>query len=143
MATRCKFCKTDGSQCRANAQPDNGLCVFHDPAKAADVEKARRAGGISRSSPARVLPADALDLALDSSKDVASLLAETISQVRRGQLDPRIANTIGYLSVIHLKALEQGVVEERLLKIEAALSAASRKEITKDADRRPQAFLSS
>jgi hypothetical protein len=53
--------------------------------------------------------------------DVANLLASSISQVRRGELDPRIANAVGYLSGILLKALEQGVVEERLQKVEAEL----------------------
>jgi len=64
---------------------------------------------------------DVPDMPLGTFKDVSNLLAESISQVRRGQLDPRIANAVGYLSGILLKALEQGAVEERLLKIETAL----------------------
>jgi hypothetical protein len=43
-------------------------------------------------------------------------LAESINQLRRGQLNPRIATGIGYLSGILLRALEQGPVEERLAK---------------------------
>ena len=58
---------------------------------------------------------------LGTCKDVANLLGESISQVRRGELDPRVANAVGYLSGILIRALEQGVVEERLAKIEAAL----------------------
>jgi hypothetical protein len=136
MANKCEFRKKDGVQCRANAQLANGLCVFHDPAQAEEVGKARRAGGISRSSPARVLPADAPDLELKSSKDVGTLLAETISQVRRGQVDPRICTAIGYLSSIVLRALEQGVAEDRLLAVEVALGLASnsKKEVTQNAE---------
>jgi hypothetical protein len=42
-------------------------------------------------------------------------------------LDPRVANTIGFLSGVFLKALEQGLVEERLLKVEAALGLSEKK----------------
>ena len=121
MANKCKFTKNDGTICTANAQLGTDLCVFHDPAKQSDGHRARRAGGLARSNPARVLPADAPDVQLGTCKDVSGLLSETISQVRRGELDARAANTIGYLSGILLKALEQSVLEERLLKIEAAL----------------------
>jgi hypothetical protein len=36
MANKCQFRKEDGKRCRANAQPANGLCVFHDPARASE-----------------------------------------------------------------------------------------------------------
>jgi hypothetical protein len=48
-------------------------------------------------------------------------LAESIIQVRRGQLDPRVANSVGHLASILLGALQQGTLEERLARIEAAL----------------------
>jgi hypothetical protein len=38
---------------------------------------------------------------------VSELLEETINRVRQGSLDPRFANTIGFLAGIHLKALTQ------------------------------------
>jgi hypothetical protein len=40
--------------------------------------------------------------------DVVTLLSETISQVRRGEIDPKIANATGYLSSVLLRALEGG-----------------------------------
>jgi hypothetical protein len=95
------------------------VCVFHDPTKADDGQRARRAGGLARGKPA-LLPADCPDVELANSMDVSSLLSESISQVRRGELDPRVANTIGYLSGILLKALERGVLEERVQKLEIA-----------------------
>ena len=50
-----------------------------------------------------------------------TLLADSINQVRRGQLDPRIANATGYLAGILLKALEQGHTEQRLSHLETIL----------------------
>jgi hypothetical protein len=51
---------------------------------------------------------------------MSSLLGATINQVRRGQVDPRIANTIGYLSATLLKAQELGNIEQRLSALEFA-----------------------
>jgi hypothetical protein len=127
MANKCSFRKKDGSRCGANAQPANGLCVFHDPARAADGRRARKAGGIRRSRAAAVLPSDTPDHPLGTSKDVSELLAKSINQLRTGQLDPKVATGVGYLSTVLLRALEQGPAEERLAKIEAILAANAQK----------------
>jgi hypothetical protein len=118
--SKCQFQKPKGKTCRANAQAGRPYCVFHDPARAADVQTARRAGGISRSRRAAVLPSDTPDRPLGNAKDVSALLAESINQLRRGQLDPRVGNAMGYLTGILLHSLEQGALEERVAKLESA-----------------------
>jgi len=134
MADKCNFRKKNGSRCGANAQPSNGLCVFHDPAQASEGRRARRAGGIARSRGAAVLPSDTPDHPLANTKEVSAFLADSINQLRRGQLDPRVANGIGYLTSVLLRALEQGPLEERMAKIEAALAQnATSKESTNNA----------
>jgi hypothetical protein len=70
-----------------------------------------------------VLPAGTPDHPLGNTTDVSQLLADSINQLRRGQLDPRVANAMGYLTSVLLRSLEQGPVEERLAKIEATLAA--------------------
>jgi hypothetical protein len=125
MANKCSFRKKDGSRCGANAQPANGLCVFHDPARAADGRRARKAGGIHRSRAAAVLPSDTPDHPLGNSKDVSELLANSINQLRRGQLDPKVATCVGYLSTVLLRALEQGPTEQRLTHLESILGKGS------------------
>ena len=121
MTKKCEFRRKDGKRCDANAQAGKNSCVFHDPAKAAEGHRARRAGGINRSRPAAVLPTEIPDNPLHSTQDVATLLAASINQVRRGQLDPRVANATGYLAGILLKALEQGRTEQRLAHLESIL----------------------
>jgi hypothetical protein len=54
--------------------------------------------------------------------DVTTLLAETINRVRGGRVDPRVANTVGYLAMALLKALQQGAIESRLQALEAVLT---------------------
>jgi hypothetical protein len=122
MGNKCHFRKRNGTCCGANAQPANGLCVFHDPARAADGRRARKAGGISRSQAAAVLPVDTPDHPLGNTLEVSALLADSINQLRRGQLDSRVANALGYLTSVLLRSLEQGPLEERMAKIEAALA---------------------
>ncbi|HYG99268.1 MAG TPA: hypothetical protein VD837_09050, partial [Terriglobales bacterium] len=89
---RCVFVRPGGLQCRANAQPGDEYCFFHSPDTAEKRKLARRAGGIARSTQAAVLGPDAPERKLEDSGQVKSLLGETINQVRRGELDPRISN---------------------------------------------------
>jgi hypothetical protein len=121
MANECHFLKKNGLRCGANAQPANGLCVFHDPDKASDGRRARRAGGITRSRAAAVLPSDTPDHPLGDTNQVSDLLADSINRLRRGQLDPRVANAMGYLASVLLKALDQRI-EERLARLEAVMN---------------------
>jgi hypothetical protein len=133
MASKCRLRKKDGSRCGANAQPSNGLCVFHDPGRASEGRRARRAGGIARSRGAAVLPSDTPDHPLSNTKEVSAFLADSINQLRRGEIDSRVATGMGYLTTVLLRALEQGPLEERMAKIEAALAqAATSKESTSD-----------
>jgi hypothetical protein len=68
-----------------------------------------------------VLPPDTPDAPLGSVADVVTLLGLTINQVRRGEIDPKVANAIGYLSATLLRALEQGDIERRLAELEAII----------------------
>jgi hypothetical protein len=59
---------------------------------------------------------------LASAADVTGLLAETINQVRRGEIEPRICNAIGYLASILLQAKEKDDTEQRLARLESIVS---------------------
>jgi len=67
--------------------------------------------------------------------DVKGLLSETIHQVRTGVIDPKVANCVGYLSGILLKAIEVGDIEERLGAIEAVVGRSPRTGYAGDFDR--------
>ena len=94
-------------------------CFFHDPAAETARKAAQQRGGQAK-GPA-VLPADTADVPLHNGKDVAAFLAETINQVRKGRVSPKIASTVGYLSSLLMKALETSDIEERLARVEQAL----------------------
>jgi hypothetical protein len=75
--------------------------------------------------PAAVLPVNTPDHPLGNTTEVAQLLGDSINLLRRGQLDPRVANAMGYLASVLIRALEQGPVEERLANLEAILGRTS------------------
>jgi len=118
-------CEHVGANGHCNGTPRTGsnFCFFHDPNAEESREAAKKAGGIARSRKAAVLAADTFDLPLHSVDDVSKLLAGSINQVRRGEIDPRIANAVGYLSGILLKAMEQGRIDARLEAVEAIIKA--------------------
>jgi hypothetical protein len=118
----CQKTKEDGSQCKASTLTSSMFCYFHDPAKAQERQEAQRAGGIARSRQAAVLPGETPDQQVRKTSDVVELLGETLNQVRRGQIDPKVANSVAYIAGILLKALHGGLLEERIASLEAILS---------------------
>jgi len=117
---QCKQVKADGTRCRANAVNGSAYCFAHDPARAAERQAARQAGG--RVGKTKVLGPDTPDVPLSSPMEVVALLGETINQVRRGDVDPKVANTVGYLSGVLIRALEAGDIEQRLAVLEAIVT---------------------
>jgi hypothetical protein len=116
----CQAFKPDGGgKCGARPIAGSSYCFFHDPEKSAEREAAQRAGGLRNKL--AVLPSTAPDAPLLDARDVVRLLAETINQVRRGEVDPKVANAVGYLGGLLMKALHETEIEKRLAALEAAV----------------------
>src|SRR5260370_350658 len=118
QAHYCCYKRDNGTQCKAHAQTGNEYCFFHDPALQAERTAAQRAGGIastSKRAPATVKP-------LQTPADVVELLRDTINQVRRGEIDPGIAYSIGHLASVLLVTME-GTPEARLAALKAVAAA--------------------
>jgi hypothetical protein len=115
----CEKIKSNGERCQAMAMAASQYCFFHDPSVTEARKAAQRQGG--QANGLEVLPADVADVPLHSGKDVAAFLAETINQVRKGRVSPKIASTVGYLSSLLMKALDTTDLEERLAKVEQVL----------------------
>jgi hypothetical protein len=115
----CEKIKSDGQRCRAMAIANSQYCFFHDPTVTETRKAAQRQGG--QANGLEVLPADVAGVPLHSGKDVAAFLAETINQVRKGRVSPKVASTVGYLSSLLMKALDTTDLEERLARVEQVL----------------------
>lgn len=126
----CKAKKADGSPCRAKAQSGRDFCFFHDPKKVDEARAAQAKGGsrqpksLTELTPWRpevIVDGDTLIYRKPATTDVVNLLADTIDDVRVGRLDPRVANSVGYLANIIIRALETEALEERLAALEEAV----------------------
>jgi len=94
-----------GDKCRSRKIAGSGFCFFHDPEEGPERKAAQRAGGLR--SKLAVLPSTTPDTRLLDAHDVVKLIGETISQVRRGEVDPKVANAGGYLGGLLMKALHE------------------------------------
>jgi hypothetical protein len=119
QSRQCTKVKRDGVCCNAQALTGSRFCFFHDPASARERTAASRRGG--EKNRAAVLPPDTPDFPLNSAADASALLERTINHLLRGQLDARIANAVGYLLTVKIKAADLGKLEERMAALEAAL----------------------
>src|SRR6266849_9732457 len=113
----CKARKPDGSSCQAAALPASNFCFFHDPSMAAERREAQALGG--RQNRMKTLAADAPDVNVEDCQGVVRLMSATINQVRKGQIDPRVANAVGYLANVLTRAVELGELERRIAELEA------------------------
>jgi len=96
---------------------DDDYCFFHSSKKAKERAEAQRRGGKKAlAEKKRIL--EESNFQIKNTSDVITLLNETINQVRTGKIEVKIANAVGYLSGICLKALEQGDIEKRLEALE-------------------------
>ena len=122
----CQALNAEGKRCEARRMSGSSYCFFHSPEKEQARRTARRAGGLKNRI--AVLPRATPDVQLSHARDIQRLLAETINQVRRGELDPKAANCIGYLSGLLAKSFEQGEIESRLATLESAVNRPAEKD---------------
>ena len=113
---KCQFIKTNNKRCNANAIKEDGYCFWHS-------EKTREQRGVAvmtgGKSPKRNYENE--EVSLRSTNDVIELIEKTVNELRRNKTSTRIANAIGYLAGISLKAIEQSDLEKRLEVVEYAL----------------------
>ena len=128
---KCSYVKPDATRCNAYAVIGSDYCFVHDPGSAEKCRAARINGGIERSRRVNVLPPDTPDVRVVSAADITMLIAETISQLRRGQIDPGVANSVGYLTGMALRALQRNDLDQRVARLESILT---RQEASSEAD---------
>jgi hypothetical protein len=61
------------------------------------------------------------DVKVEDCGDAITLISENINQVRKGKIDPRVANSVGFLANILIKAVERNQMETRIEQLEALL----------------------
>ena len=118
---QCQFIKEDNKRCEAMTIKDSKFCFMHssDPKIKKIRKKALSKGG--KNSKKKYEPLTE-KINIKSNKDVVNLITQTINEVRQDKISTKRANAIGYLSNVIIRALSQQTIEEKLNRIEHALS---------------------
>lgn len=122
---KCIYISEDEISCKAFAIADSGFCLSHDPTKKqARVERAKKGG---EADSYQSLDLSLQPLQVTNAGDIVIASVQLINEIREGKLPPKIANSIGYLLGIALKAIEISDVEKRVETIERVIVERSRK----------------
>lgn len=111
---QCQSIKNNKKKCNARAMHGSTFCFSHNPSEKDRKHEAVTKGGRSRKN----IELNLLPLKIDSIHDVKELLIETINEIRGGKMQPKVANSIAYLSISLIKILEVSEVEERIKRLE-------------------------
>lgn len=116
---KCIFIKENKMRCEANPMLKSKYCYYHNPEISQEEKlEAQIKGGMAN----KIMVRDPLPvIPLKSTKDVVVLLEDTISRVRDGSLELKIANTIGFLTGHLLRAFEVSELESRMETIERVI----------------------
>lgn len=114
---RCSNVHSSGKACGGFAVAGSAYCFAHDPASAEQRHAARRRGG--RAGRGATVPES--DVPVRSLADVVALVETTINDVRAGRVDVKIANAIGVLANVGIRAIERSDLEARLDALESVL----------------------
>jgi hypothetical protein len=126
VGRRCAHVHPSGKPCGGFAVSGSRFCFAHAPEQAAKRDAARRRGGQA----GRVATLPESDVAVRSLPDVVTLVETTVNDVRAGRVDVRVANAVGYLANVALKAIAQSDLEARLEALEAVLEPERRRAVS-------------
>jgi hypothetical protein len=113
---QCEFTRPDGRPCGAPAMVGTTYCYLHNPAISAEEKRAAQVRGGRTHAPVLSAPLPAIPI--NAPLDVVTLLADTVSRVRSGELDHRLANCICALAGQLLRAFEITQTDVRIEKLE-------------------------
>lgn len=117
---KCQYTKSEGEQCKAWAMTDSDFCFTHNPDMQEERSLANQRGGqVGKTTTTEPLP----PIELSQPSDVVVLLQDTIRGVRAGDIDLKVANSVGYLSGQLLKAHEVAQLQARIEFLETILAS--------------------
>ncbi len=113
---RCRYISKIGARCHADVEAGKSYCFFHDPEqknKQAQVRQVRKEAP-SRETDNVVMPPGLPVLTLETPSDITRLLAETVNQFRRREIDLRAAKALCNMACLLLRSLKETTLLEQL-----------------------------
>ncbi len=111
IRTTCAGYKKNGDRCECPATGDDGFCFWHSPKVSPEERRAAVVKGGLMSRP-KALPPETPDARLRSPESCLQLLEESVSQLRRGELDIKIMNSISYAVTTATKVWEVAISDK-------------------------------
>ncbi len=115
----CKFVKPTDINCLARAMKNEAYCFSHSQREEI-VSKRKAAQSLGGKNSRRVHNPSKNKIKLNNMCDVVSAIENTINDIKAGNISTNVANSMGYLLNIAVKALEQRDWEARIIKLEEA-----------------------
>ncbi len=114
---KCKSKTSSGQPCQAQAISGSRFCFVHDPSQGAKRAKARKKGGLNRSTPHS---GDALQVAAKprSIQDTFSILDYVLAEALAGENGTQRNRLLVSIAVSYVDALSVGELEKRLEQLE-------------------------
>jgi hypothetical protein len=119
----CAHSMPDDRKCKAPIIGGSKFCFFHDPEKKPQRDAARSSGG--RKNRPAALPPGSPSIQLRTSDEVMALIEASVNEVRRGEIDPKVANAIACLISLQIRLLDHRL-EERMAALERIVGSRSR-----------------
>jgi len=106
MTKQCKYIKPDGNQCQSFAIQGFDFCFSHCPDP--EVKKAKHQAVVKggQSEGYKSLKLNLRPVSVKNTEDVIDFLNETINLLRSGQISPKVANCLAYLTNQLQRAIE-------------------------------------
>ena len=124
-APTCQGVRKDGQPCQSPAADESGFCFWHSARVSPEARHAAAAKGGLMCRP-KVLPPETADVQLTSPEACLALLADTVSKVRRGELDIKIGNSVAY-SITAATRVWEVAISAKLNKLEKLVSGRVRR----------------
>lgn len=115
---KCKYTKSNGMQCGANAMNNCNVCFRHDTHSKTKARKASKKGGHANRQYLHLGDSTSIK----TPKDIQNLMEMAINSLWTGKMPAgNPAGALGYLAKIFLEAYEKSELEIRLEAIEKRL----------------------
>ena len=118
MDKYCDLILEDGSQCTAYRQKGSQYCFKHNQTPE-ERSLVSQHGGLSGKV---IVGFGGKRLEIKKPRHIRKALVSTLNLLKDGQIEPNIANSIGYLCGVIIKTFELIEFEERIREIEKKLS---------------------
>ncbi len=120
VGRHCAFKGSNGEPCPCYAVKDSDFCVMHAPERLAEMQDARRLGGLRRKRERTVTGAYELG-ALDTVAGIRRVLEIAVMDTLGMENSMSRSRTLAYLAQVLLRTLEVGELEQRVANLEIAV----------------------